>query len=228
MAPPDNSHPTQTAQGYLMTRALAAFYFRERPRQDASAGRIKVNMYRLFVAIDPPDSTKSALTEMAYGLPGAKWLIPEQMHIVLKFIGEVDGAVFRDAAEALATIRMEPFELTIKGVGYFPPRGGPQMLWAGIEDGERLKQLRNKVESTLVRAGLEPEKRKFAPHIGLAKIRETPPGRLATYLGQNALFRLPPFEVREFCLFSSFLSSERAIHQIEATYPLGNGPEMES
>ena len=102
------------------------------------------------------------------------------------------------------------------------------MLWAGIDNDERLKQLRNKVESTLVRAGLEPEKRKFAPHVGLAKIKETPPGRLATYLGQNALFRLPSFEVREVCLFSSFLSSERAIHQIEAAFPLGTAPVEES
>jgi 2'-5' RNA ligase len=185
-------------------------------------------MYRLFVAIDPPDPIKQGLTEIFYGLPGAKWLEPDQMHIVLKFIGEVDGAVLRDAVEALATIRMEPFELTLKGLGYFPPRGEPQMLWAGIDNGEKLKQLRNKVESTLVRAGLEPEKRKFAPHLGLAKIRETPPGRLVTYLGQNVLFRMPPFEVCEFCLFSSFLSSERAIHQIEATFPLGDGQEMES
>jgi RNA 2',3'-cyclic 3'-phosphodiesterase len=184
-------------------------------------------MYRLFVAIDPPDSTKQALAEISYGLPGAKWLDPEQMHIILKFIGEVDGAVFRDAMEALATIHMDPFELTIKGLGFFPPRGEPKLLWAGIENDDRLKQLRNKVESTLVRAGMENEKRKFAPHIGLAKIKETPPGRLATYLGQNALFRLPPFQVTEFCLFSSFLASERAIHQIEAAYPLRAVQELE-
>ena len=185
-------------------------------------------MYRLFVAIDLPDPVKQNLTEVSYGLPGAKWLDPSQLHVVLKFIGEVDGAVFRDVLDALATVHMEPFEITLKGMGYFPPRGEPRLLWAGIEDGERLKQLRNKVESTLVRAGMESEKRKFAPHVGLAKVRETPPGRLATYLGQNALFRLPPFDVREFCLFSSFLSSEMAIHQIEAVYPLEAAKEQQA
>ncbi|MEW5797080.1 MAG: RNA 2',3'-cyclic phosphodiesterase [Candidatus Zixiibacteriota bacterium] len=183
-------------------------------------------MYRLFVAIDLPDQIKQGLTEICNGLPGAKWVDQSQMHITLKFIGEVDGAVFRDAREALATIRLEPFEITIKGTGYFPPRGDPQVLWAGVDGNDRLKQLRNKVETTLVRAGLEHEKRKFAPHVGLAKIRETPPGRLATYLSQYGLFRLPSFEVREFCLFSSFLSSERAIHQIEETYPLGKTQEQ--
>jgi len=203
-----------------MTPGPSDPFLRERVTPDAYRRRIKVIMYRLFVAIDLPDPVKQALTEVSYGLPGAKWLDQSQIHIVLKFIGEVDGAVFRDARDALATIRMEPFEITLKGMGYFPPRGDPQVLWAGIDNGEKLKQLRNKVESTLVRAGIEPEKRKFAPHVGLAKIRETPPGRLATYLGENALFRLPPFDVIEFCLFSSFLSSEMAIHQVEAVYPL--------
>ena len=183
-------------------------------------------MYRLFVAIDLPDSIKQGLTEICNGLPGAKWVDQSQMHITLKFIGEVDGAVFRDAREALATINLDPFEITIKGTGYFPPRRDPQLLWAGVDGNDRLKQLRNKVETTLVRAGLDNEKRKFAPHVGLAKIRETPPGRLATYLSQYGLFRLPPFEVREFCLFSSFLSSERAIHQIEEVYPLGKTQEQ--
>lgn len=185
-------------------------------------------MYRLFVAIDLPDTIKKSLAEISYGLPGAKWVDQSQMHIILKFIGEVDGAVFREAREALATIRLDPFEVTIKGTGFFPPRGGPQLLWVGVEGNDRLKQLRNKVETTLVRAGLENEKRKFAPHVGLAKIKDTPPGRLATFLSEYGLFRLPPFEVREFCLFSSFLSSERAIHQIEEVYPLGLAQEQEA
>jgi len=185
-------------------------------------------MYRLFVAIDLPEPIKQSLTEICFGLPGAKWLDPSQMHITLKFLGEVDGAVFREAREALATIGMEPFEITIKGLGFFPPRGEPQMLWAGVEGNDRLKQLRNKVESTLVRAGLKNEKRKFAPHVGLAKVKGTPPGRLAGFLGQHALLKLPPFEVREFCLFSSFLSSERALHQIEEIYPLVKTQEQMS
>jgi 2'-5' RNA ligase len=182
-------------------------------------------MYRLFVAIDLPDHVKKSLSEICFGLAGARWVDESQMHITLKFIGEVDGAVFREAREALANVQMEPFEIAIKGTGFFPPRGEPQRLWAGVEGNDRLKQLRNRVESALVRAGLENEKRKFAPHIGLAKVKDTPPGRLATYLSQYALFRLPPFEVREFCLFSSFLSSERAIHQIEEVYPLGTVQE---
>jgi len=177
-------------------------------------------MYRLFVAIDPPEEIKRQLTEICFGLPGAKWANPEQMHITLKFIGEVDGAVLRDAREALQVIARDSFELTVKGVGFFPPHGQPQLIWAGVESNESLTQLRNKVESTLVRAGLKPEKRKFAPHIRLANVKETPPGRMVGYLGQYSLLKLPPFKVTEFCLYSSFLGSERAIHEVDTVYPL--------
>ena len=177
-------------------------------------------MYRLFVAIDPPEEIKSRLTEICFGLPGAKWVDPEQMHITLKFIGEVDGAVLREAREALEAITLGPFEVVVKGVGFFPPRGQPQLIWAGVENNERLVQLRNKVESTLVRAGLKPERRKFAPHIRLANVKETPPGRMVNYLGQYSLLKLSPFEVTEFRLYSSFLSSERAIHEVDTVYPL--------
>jgi 2'-5' RNA ligase len=177
-------------------------------------------MYRLFIAIDPPEEVKDQLTEICFGLPGAKWVEPEQMHITLKFIGEVDGAVLREAREALATIPVNPFEVTVKGVGFFPPRGDPQMLWAGINGNDRLVQLRNKIETTLERAGIGREKRKFAPHIGLANVKHTPSPKIAGYLTEYALFQLPPFEVAEFCLYSSHLGSERAIHTVEEVYPL--------
>ncbi len=177
-------------------------------------------MFRLFVAIDPPVEIKQRLTEICYGVPGAKWLEPEQMHLTLKFIGEVDGAVLREAREALATIAVAPFEMSVKGVGFFPPRGDPQILWAGIDGNDRLVQMRNKIETTLERAGIDREKRKFAPHIGLANIKHTPAPKVAGYLAEFSLFRLPPFEVTEFCLYSSHLGSERAIHTVEAVYPL--------
>ena len=177
-------------------------------------------MYRLFVAIDPPEEIKNQLTELCFGLPGAKWVDPEQMHITLKFVGEVDGAVLREAREALEAIALDPFEVVVKGMGFFPPRGQPKLIWAGVESNDHLVQLRNKIESTLVRAGLKPEKRKFAPHIRLANVKMTPPNRLVNYLGQFSLLKLPPFEVSEFCLYSSFLSTERAIHEIDTVYPL--------
>ncbi len=183
-------------------------------------------MYRLFVAVDPPGSVRSTLGRLCYGLPGAKWFHEDQMHITIRFIGEVDGAALRDAHEALAEIRAEPFSLTVKGVGFFPPRKTPDTLWAGIEESAGLRHLRRKIESALTRAGLGSKNRKFAPHIGLARLKETPSARLARFLAENALLKLEPFPINEFYLYSSFLSSERALHQIEAAYPL-NGKRSE-
>jgi 2'-5' RNA ligase len=177
-------------------------------------------MYRLFVAIDPPDELKNQLTEICFGLPGAKWVDPDQMHITLKFIGEVDGAVLRDAREALHGVSFDSFEITVKGQGFFPPRGQPKMIWAGVEANECLTQFRNKVESTLVRAGLKPESRKFTPHIRLANVKMTSPNRLVNYLAQYSLLKLPPFKATEFSLYSSFLATEHAIHEIDTVYPL--------
>ena len=177
-------------------------------------------MYRLFVAIDLPDSVKEPLLDMCYGLRGAKWIDDSRMHLTLRFIGEVDGGVFRDVEEALATIEIEPFELTVKGVGYFPPRGKPETLWAGVEKNDHLSALRNKVESVLTRAGLPNEGRKFVPHIQLARLKDTPEEHLARFLQEYALLRLPTFTVQEFHLYSSFLSSEKALHQVEASFQL--------
>lgn len=177
-------------------------------------------MYRLFVAIDPPDAIKQELAAVCYGLPGAKWVDEAQMHITLKFVGEVDGAILREAADALVHVAADPFELTLDRLGFFPPRGDPKLLWAGTAESEQLIKLRNRVEATLVRSGLESERRKFAPHVRLANIKNTPPNKLAEFLAERALFQLPPFEVSEFHLYSSYLSSQQAIHQIEATYPL--------
>ncbi len=177
-------------------------------------------MYRLFVAIDPPEETVRQLQEIAVGLPGARWHDADQIHLTLRFIGEVDGGVFRDVQEALAGITAEPFVIVPKGVGFFPPRKNPETLWVGVEEPELLAHLRNRIESALVRAGLKSEGRRFFPHIALARLKGTPPAKVAGFLAQNALLKLPAFPVTEFCLYSSFLSSEKALHQVEETYPL--------
>jgi 2'-5' RNA ligase len=175
-------------------------------------------MYRLFVAIDPPPEIKQKLLTICYGLPGARWTDESRMHITLRFIGEVDGGKFRDARESLAQVQFEPFEVTVKGLGCFPLRKHPEILWAGVEGNARLAQLRNRVESVLDRNGLGREGRKFHPHIVLGKVKDTPPTKVGRYITELSLFNLPPFTVSEFNLYSSFLATERAIHKVEQTY----------
>ena len=177
-------------------------------------------MYRLFVAVDLPPDIAAQLQGLCCGVPGARWVPPEQMHLTLRFIGEVDGGVFRDIKEGLAGITAPVFSLQIKGLGFFPPRKTPRVLWAGIAPVEEVSGLRNRIENLLVGMGLEPEGRKYSPHITLARLHDTPPARLGRFLAGNNLFVAEPFLVSEFHLYSSQLTAKGAFHAIEASYPL--------
>ena len=177
-------------------------------------------MYRLFVAIDLPSDIVARLQDLCYGVPGAKWVQPEQMHLTLRFIGAVDGGIFRDIKEGLAGIKAPGFSLQVKGLGFFPPRKTPRVLWAGLAPVEEISGLRNRIENVLVGMGLEPEGRKYSPHITLARLHDTPLARLGRFLAGNNLFATEPFPVSEFHLYSSELTSKGAFHTIEASYPL--------
>ena len=178
-------------------------------------------MPRLFVAIDLPTPVKNRLAPLCFGLPGARWVEPEQLHLTLRFIGDVDAMVFQDVREALAEVRSELFPLRLEGVGFFPPRGKPRVVWVGISKNEQLLLLRKRVESVLVRTGLEPEGRKFSPHITLARLKNTPPSKVGAFLSHHGLFITEDFSVSEFLLYSSVLSNKGAKHYIEDSYPLG-------
>lgn len=178
-------------------------------------------MYRLFVAIDFPDEIRRHLVALCLGLPGARWVPPDQLHLTLRFIGEVDGGVFDEIIEILRSVQVPAFILSLKGLGCFPPRRTPRVLWTGIAQSERLVLLRNRIESSLVRVGIEAEGRKFSPHVTLARFREEVHlSRLTSYLAGNALFEAGPFPVDRFLLYSSRLTAKGAIHQVEAEYLL--------
>jgi 2'-5' RNA ligase len=179
-------------------------------------------MIRLFVAIDLPEPLRQQLALLCAGVPGAKWVKPEQMHLTLRFIGEVDNAVFADIASALGAIAAPPFELQLAGVGTWGDRRKAHVLWVGVKPSPGLMHLRAKIESALVRLGIEPDRRKFAPHVTLARLNGAPESRVAGFLAGNGDFAAPPFPVDQFLLYSSFLGQSGAIHRIEAHYPLGD------
>lgn len=156
---------------------------------------------------------------MCCGLPGARWVAPEQMHLTLRFIGDADSTVFRDVREALSEVRSESFAMLLDGIGIFPPRGNPRVVWAGIRKNDRLVQLRNRIESVLVRAGLDPEGRKYSPHITLARLRDTPVSKVGGYIARYSMYMSEEIQVREFHLYSSVLNSKGAKHFIEESYP---------
>lgn len=177
-------------------------------------------MYRLFIAVDMPHYVKERLGNMFFGIPGARWIAEEQLHLTLRFVGEADGGVFEDIREGLGEIKADSFTMQLKGVGYFPPRKKPKVLWVGIEKNEKLTILRNRVEAAVLKIGLPPEQRKFSPHITLARLRDTPLKKITNFLSGNSLYESEPFQVSEFHLYSSLLTPKGAIHQIEDSYPL--------
>jgi 2'-5' RNA ligase len=177
-------------------------------------------MPRLFVAIDFPPAVREQLALICFGLKDARWSDKDQMHLTLRFMGDVEGSQFLDVRDALEDVRVPPFDLRLRGLGHFPPRGKPQVLWAGVERTYPLVTLHDKVEAVVVRAGLPPEARNFHPHVTLARLKGTHTKHVASYLGHNALFAAGPFGVEAFHLYSSTLSPKGALHRIEATYPL--------
>ncbi len=179
-------------------------------------------MVRLFVAVDLPAGVREGLAALAAGVPGARWVEGDQLHLTLRFIGEVDGALFRDIATALGAVGGTPFELTLDGLGHFPPRGVPRVLWAGVGRSDALVSLRTRVESALAGVGVAREGRKFAPHITLARLKGTPPARVGRFLQDHPLFRSPSFAVDRFRLSSSTLGRRGALHRVESEYPLSS------
>lgn len=175
-------------------------------------------MMRLFVAFALPEAVASSLTMIQSGVPGARWQTREQMHLTLRFIGEVDG---RDAAsiDALSAISAPVLQVQLKGVGEFGGKN-PRALWAGVAPNNALLHLQRKIETAMQRIGLEAEPRKFTPHVTLARLRGTPPGTMMDYLVDHALYTSQPFEAGEFILYGSHLGPNGSLYVPQRQYAL--------
>lgn len=176
-------------------------------------------MHRLFVAIRPPEEVRDLLIDAMDDSADFRWQDDEQVHLTLRFVGEVDRHVADDLAAALTRIRAERFQLSINGVGRFEQRNSGA-LWAGVEPKEPVAALAAKVERTCQQVGLEPERRAFHPHITLARWKGRRTRELAAFLERTRGLSSAPFEVRDFILFESHLSRHGAHYEAVATYPL--------
>ncbi len=177
-------------------------------------------MFRLFVGIPLPEPVSSMLAGLNGGLPGARWVTEENLHITLRFIGEVGREDAEDLHRLLERVHAPAFELTVTGIGCFETRGKIHTLWAGVARADRLNFLQDRVEATVVRAGYEPERRKFKPHITLARFRNGSGERIGSFLKGNNALAIGPFQVDRFTLFRSFLGREGAHYEALADYPL--------
>ena len=178
-------------------------------------------MKRLFLAIDLPERIIDDISATYRAIHGARWMGEEQLHITLRFYGEtppdrVDALI--NALQSIAAVA--PFTLRLKGAGQFPPRGAARILWVGIAVEEQLMRLAALAENASVKAGFEPERRKFSPHITVARLSAVSPDRVAEFIVENSLFATEPFEIRAFHLYASHLGKSGATHTREASFRL--------
>jgi RNA 2',3'-cyclic 3'-phosphodiesterase len=168
---------------------------------------------RLFVALTLPDAVRAALAELPQAVPGLTWTRPEQLHVTLRFLGDVPADRIPSLIDRLATVRVEPFVLPIETVGSFPPHRPPRVLWVGTGSGHpRLFQLRQRVDDAVLASGVDFDVRNFHPHITVARCADNTAPAATHWLHTHRDFSAPPFRVEEFDLYSSELRPEGAVH----------------
>ncbi len=168
--------------------------------------------YRLFAALRPPESVCDALLDTMEGIPGARWQDADNLHITLRFIGEVDCHQYADVMTALESVPLRPFPIRIAGVGYFEGKRRPSAIWARIETGNALRDLQHSIEMACRRAALSAETRKFIPHITLARLNSGS-GPIVGWLSRHGDLSIGPWQAEAFSLFASSLTSKGAIYE---------------
>lgn len=175
--------------------------------------------HRLFAAIRPPAPVLDALLDLETHIPGARWQDEDQLHLTLRFFGEVEARQAEELATVLAGVRAAPFALALRGVGHFETRGSPHTLWAGLAPSDPLASLQRQVESAARRAGLPPERRTFAPHITLARLNRAS-GAALPFLGAHGALHGAPWQVGAFDLMESTLTPGGAEYATVRRYRL--------
>ena len=178
-------------------------------------------MPRLFTGLEIPAHIGQELSTYRGGLPGARWVDPENYHITLRFIGDVDCAIARDVFSVLGEGRRRgPFTVTLDQLASF---GGerPRAVFARAVPTNDLNDLQAEQERLIRRVGLPPEKRKFTPHVTLARLRrDASPLDVADYIAMRGQFPKLSFTAERFVLFSSRDSVGGGPYVVEAAYPL--------
>ncbi len=178
-------------------------------------------MPRLFTGLEIPADVGQSLAMLRGGLPGARWVDPENYHLTLRFIGDVDDVIAQEVASMLGKVRRGAFELRLDGLSSFGGRK-PRALVAAIAPAQPVLELQAAHERLMQRVGLEPDGRKYTPHVTLARLRDSTNRQVADYLSNRAGFRSMAFLVSRFVLFSSRASVGGGPYVVEASYPFAN------
>jgi 2'-5' RNA ligase len=175
-------------------------------------------MPRLFTGVEIPPDIGTALSSLRGGLPGARWIDPENYHLTLRFIGDVDEVTAHEVASLLGRVQRGAFELRMEGLTSFGGRK-PRAVVATVAPEQTLLDVQAEHERLMQRIGLEPEGRKYTPHVTLARLRDSSSNQVAEYLATRGYFRTSSFRVSRFVLFSSRNSVGGGPYVVEAAYP---------
>ncbi len=180
-------------------------------------------IHRLFVGLRPPRDIRADLMAIMGGIAGARWQRDDQLHLTIRYIGEVDRRTADDVALALSRLQMEAIDVALSGVGRFAKQGRTDTIWAGVTPGDTLARLHRKVDHAITELGLPSEGRAYLPHITLARL----PRSLAAehdvdaFIAAHAGLSSAAFAFGHLTLFESELTRDGAAYHIVERWPLG-------
>lgn len=177
---------------------------------------------RCFVAVPLPAFARQQLVDLQEPIRGLRWQKLEQLHLTLKFLGDVSGDKIQSLQTELSKIQLPAFSLSLQGLGYFPKGKNPRVLWAGIAQNESLNRLRGEVEQICISQGFEAEKRSFKPHITLGRVKNASQNEVMRWINQHKEFEITGVSVDEFVLYESKLHPQGAEHIRLETYRLNS------
>ena len=201
----------------VMATVLAPFPVRTVKRTAYACS--SMSTHRLFVALRPPAAVRKLLIAAMHGISGARWQDDEQLHLTLRFIGEVDRHRAEDIAAMLGAVHAPAITARISGVGQFEHRGRPHMVWAGVEPVAPIAALQRKVDQRLARVGVAPSTRMFVPHVTLARLNRGA-GPVAPFLALNGDLASPAFLFSHVTLYESEMGHGGSRYHPVARYPL--------
>lgn len=176
--------------------------------------------HRLFVGIELPPALCAELAALQGGLRGARWVAPENLHLTLRFIGEVDRRQANEIADELGALRAPRFDLRLADAGTFGSGRRPRALWVGVAPAPALADLKKRVDAACARAGLGPDDRRFAPHVTIARLGGRIADAAAQRAGEIAAVAHGGFAVEEVVLFESLAGADGPHYERVARYPL--------
>lgn len=177
-------------------------------------------MLRLFVGLALPAAAAARIMHLHHRLPGARWIAPENLHITIAFIGDVETPQAEDIHNALSVLRCPAPTLRLKDLGSFGEAHRSRALWLGIDPPRALDALHERVAAALRRARVKLEKRRFTPHVTIARLGEVEPTAMASLLNRNIEAASAPFTPEALTLFRSYRGRDGAHYEALESYPL--------